>query len=266
MARPPKKRTYKLPLRITPRPTVESLETIKGLALKNEASASTFSAVSSKSKTTKKVQTIQQTKLCMRYHNVSFNPQRFGAVMFRLLPKLTSLLFSNGACLSVGANCSQKALFMNHCVRLLLQDCQPDRHLCYKSAVKANNYVRSLFVGHNIDLSRIEARPNDIASWAPNFPGMFYTMFDPPVKLVIFDSGKINIPGYHSRQNTIRALKTIMPVLAAAKTMATFGNSHMQQDYRIQSMARRADAVYDQEAALLADLEHELGDLESESE
>ena len=165
--------------------------------------------------------------------NTQYNPKRFSGLIMRIKePKATSLIFSNGKIIVLGAKTEEDSFkackkiakiigSLNYTVKLTEFKIQNIVGSC-DSKFKINLHRLSNYIKGHVGGSRVAFEPEV-------FPGLIYRLI--PYKsqnnesnenlanivLLIFNSGKIVICGAKNRNQIYEAFKKVYPLLYQAK-------------------------------------------------
>ncbi|UYV83601.1 hypothetical protein LAZ67_23001608 [Cordylochernes scorpioides] len=177
-------------------------------------------------------------KICIMTKNSEYRPKNFSGLVMRLInPVCSALLFSSGKVIVSGCHstwppplspltqhsCSpEDANFAARKVARVTQmlgfDCSVVYKYCGVQARFRNyticNLVALVDLKFPINLDELNNNHSQFSRFEPEiFPGLFYQLLVPRVRLLIFVSGKFLVTGAKDTQQIESAIDTIYPVL-----------------------------------------------------
>ena len=143
---------------------------------------------------------------------MSYNPERFGALIVRLKsPKTTVLVWGSGKVVCVGAREEMMARDAFHICSKIIRD------VGFKAKVrkfKVHNYVASWDMCGRIKLKDSAVSNSLNSSYKPEiFPGLIYTVNDS--KVTVFMSGKVFMTGVKNKSDIEKIFEHMLPKLKA---------------------------------------------------
>ena len=126
--------------------------------------------------------------------SAEYEPESFPGLVYRMTdPKATALVFTSGRAILSGINDIEKA---KRAVERMLKDFKSIGIEFEKEPeIKIVNLVASADLGVSLDLNTLVYELEDCEYEPEQFPGLVYRMDDPPVVVLIFNTGRINITG-----------------------------------------------------------------------
>ncbi len=126
--------------------------------------------------------------------SAEYEPESFPGLVYRMTdPKATALVFTSGRAILSGINDIEKA---KKAVERMLKDFKSIGIEFEKEPeIKIVNLVASADLGVSLDLNTLVYELEDCEYEPEQFPGLVYRMDDPPVVVLIFNTGRINITG-----------------------------------------------------------------------
>ncbi len=126
--------------------------------------------------------------------SAEYEPESFPGLVYRMTdPKATALVFTSGRAILSGINDIEKA---KRAVERMLKDFKSIGIEFEKEPeIKIVNLVVSADLGVSLDLNTLVYELEDCEYEPEQFPGLVYRMDDPPVVVLIFNTGRINITG-----------------------------------------------------------------------
>lgn len=155
---------------------------------------------------------LELLRIALRLRNAEYNPQRFHAVVMRIMsPRTAALIFRSGKLVITGAKNEEAAHLACRKYCRLLQKLSFDvKFLNFK----IQNMVSSCDVKFPIQIERLYSSHYQFSSYEPElFSGLVYRMVKPRVVFLIFVTGKIVITGAKSREELKEACDNLYPIL-----------------------------------------------------
>lgn len=173
-------------------------------------------------------------EIVLQVQNTQYEPKRFSGLIMRIKePRTTSLIFSNGKIIVLGAKTEQDSEKACLRIRKILKSLNYDVKL---TNFKIQNIVGSCDVRFQISLTKLNININKYVSssrvaFEPEvFPGLIYRLIpdksqnkenngeSPNIVLLIFASGKVVISGGKNRNQIYEAFIKAYPLLYQAKS------------------------------------------------
>lgn len=156
---------------------------------------------------------IDQFDILRKHKNVEFPKKNFPAITIRFRPPrgITLLVFSTGQTVGCGTPSDDALIFGFQTQRKTFLK---DGYKCSLIPVNIENRVYSFKLSTPISISSFEYEDEIASIWAPDvFPGLVYKMYDPPINMLIFESGSIMITGVKREEDLDLALRHMVPIL-----------------------------------------------------
>jgi transcription initiation factor TFIID TATA-box-binding protein len=156
---------------------------------------------------------IDQHKVMRLYKNVEFPKKNFPALTIRFRPPRgsTFLVFSTGQTVGCGTDSDDALAFGFQKMR---QSFNKNGFRCSLMPINIENRVYSFKLATPIQISEFEYEDGFGSIWAPNvFPGLVYKMFDPPISVLVFESGSLMMTGVKREEHLTLALSHLIPIL-----------------------------------------------------
>lgn len=145
------------------------------------------------------------------FENVENRP-KFPGLVFRLeRPKTTTLLFSTGRMVCVGARSEKGA---RSAVKKVVRKLKNEGIIILgEPRITIQNVVASADVGGDVDIEKASEALDNILYEPDQFPGAIYRMDDPRVVILIFHTGKLVITGAKREEEVHKAVDRIRLIL-----------------------------------------------------
>ncbi|NPA38327.1 MAG: TATA-box-binding protein [Candidatus Nanohaloarchaeota archaeon] len=140
--------------------------------------------------------------------SAEYEPESFPGLVYRMTdPKATALVFTSGRAILSGINDIEKA---KKAVKRMLEDFGSIGIKFEKEPeIKIVNLVASADLGVHLDLNTLVYELENCEYEPEQFPGLVYRMDDPPVVVLIFNTGRVNITGSRDISVVARAAENL---------------------------------------------------------
>ena len=158
-------------------------------------------------------------RIAQRLPNAEYEPESFPGLVYRVKdPKASALVFTSGMIILSGINSMDIA---KKAAQKIVEDFRSiDIDIKDEPKLDIVNLVASADLGKKIDLNKVVYELGECEYEPEQFPGLVYRMDNPPVVVLIFNSGRIIITGSKDLrivQQAIEELKRRLQKIKAFK-------------------------------------------------
>ena len=143
-------------------------------------------------------------RIANRLENAEYEPESFPGLVYRIRePKSTALVFTSGKSILSGISDVDKAL---KSLQSMIEDFKEiGIEMKEEPEVKIVNLVATADLGIILDLNKVVYDLGECEYEPEQFPGLVYRMDDPPVVVLIFNTGRVNITGSRDIRTVMKA-------------------------------------------------------------
>ena len=147
-------------------------------------------------------------RIAQRLPNAEYEPESFPGLVYRIKePKASALVFTSGMIILSGINSMEIA---EQAAKKLVEDFKSiNIEISDTPKMDIVNLVASANLKHKIDLNKVVYELGECEYEPEQFPGLVYRMDEPPVVILIFNSGKIIVTGSKDLRVVQQAVKEL---------------------------------------------------------